>query len=316
MKDVTSWKPTATIADLNSRSRFIQSIRQFFINQGYLEVDTPCLGEYGVTDCYLKNIEAVCNSETHYLQTSPEYYMKRLLAAGSGPIFQIGKVFRDEEKGRWHQPEFTMLEFYQLDIDHLQLITVISELFQTICGWPPIKLVTYQSLFEQNCGINPHLATLEELQICLKEFGLETVLPATEQDRDQYLFLLMADIIEPSLTEHDRPLAVIDFPQSQAALAQIQDGKAQRFEIYYRGLELANGFHELTDITEQTKRFEQDNQSRRQQQKEPSVIDPHFLAALNYGLPACSGVAIGIDRLVALYLGHQQIKTVISFAKE
>lgn len=315
MIDNSSWQPTADIADLKARSKLIQSIRHFFINHGYLEVETPCMGLYGITDCYLKNVEVTCNGATQYLQTSPEYYMKRLLAAGSGPIFQISKVFRDEEKGSWHQPEFSMLEFYQLDIDHLQLINVICDLLQKICKWPPIKIVSYQSLFQQYCGIDPHNTCAAELKQCLNKHNLQQVLSADEQDIDQYLFLLMAEIIEPHLIDYIMPIAVIDFPKSQSALAQIKNERAQRFEIYYRGIELANGFHELTNLDEQIVRFEQDNQKRKQQNKTEACIDPYFLAALEHGVPPCSGVAIGIDRLVALYLGKLQIESVISFAQ-
>lgn len=314
MTAALQWQPAASISDLKARSRLIQTIRQFFLTHGYLEVETPCLGAYGVTDCYLKNIEAQCNGKTYYLQTSPEYYMKRLLAADSGPVFQIGKAFRDEEKGRWHQPEFTMLEFYQLDIDHLQLIAVINDLLIEVCHWPSIKIVTYQSLFEQYCGVNPHQVSVSELQYLLKQNGLQPTLATNEHDIDQYLFLLMAEVIEPRLSDYDMPVAIINFPVSQAALAQINGGKAQRFEIYYRGIELANGFRELTDPEEQIIRFTQDNQLRKQQNKSEQTIDPYFLAALKQGLPPCSGVAIGIDRLIALYLNHNGIESVMSFA--
>ncbi len=315
MTEKSDWLPTAKIVDLETRSRLIQGIRHFFFSQGYLEVETPSLGDFGITDCYIKNIKAICNNKTYYLQTSPEYYMKRLLAAGSGPIFQIGKAFRDEEKGRWHQPEFTMLEFYQLAVDHLQLIEIISNLFEEICHWPQIKVITYQSLFEQHCGFNPHNVSIETLRHCLKQQNLQSVIAPDELNVDQYLFLLMAEVIEPHLSCYKSPIAIIDFPLSQAALAQIKDEKAQRFEIYYRGIELANGFHELTDPQEQIARFEKDNQLRKQQGKSQNKIDSYFIAALRHGLSPCSGVAIGIDRLIALYLGQNQIESVMSFAQ-
>ena len=303
------------MADLKSRAQIIHAIRCFFIEQQFLEVETPSMGHYAVTDCYLKNIEVAYNHATHYLQTSPEYYMKRLLAAGSGSIFQIGKSFRDEENGRWHQPEFTMLEFYQLDVNHLQLIALINDLFTSVCQWPDIETVSYEALFEEYCGINPHHTHVTELQNCLSRFGLTNILTTGETDLDQYLFLLMAEVIELKLADRHNPIAVIDFPSSQSALAKIANGKAERFEIYYQGIELANGFHELTNPDEQLSRFEQDNQNRIQQGKLPITIDPCFLAALQSGLPSCSGVAIGIDRLVALCLGRSGIQSVMSFAQ-
>lgn len=315
MTDTPEWKPTATIADLKVRSQLIQSIRNFFNSRHYLEVDTPSMGPYGVTDCYLYNIEVYCNGNTQYLQTSPEYYMKRLLAAGSGPVFQIGHAFRDQEKGRWHQPEFTMLEFYQEDVDHLQLISIISELFQHVCQWLPIETVTYQEVFQQYCYFNPHQTNVTQLQQCLSRYGLDSALSSGEEDIDQYLFLLMTEVIEPQLADKPMPIAITDFPKSQAALATVTNEKAHRFEIYFKGIELANGFQELTDPEEQLTRFEYDNYLRKQQNKIEKAIDPYFLAALRYGLPSCSGVAIGIDRLVALCLGHHQIKSVMSFAQ-
>lgn len=307
------WQPSASMATLRMRAHFLSNIRHFFVKRGYLEVETPALSAYGVTDRYLVNIHAWCQGQTYYLQTSPEYHMKRLLAAGSGPIFQLARVFRDDELGRWHNPEFTLLEWYQLDIDELTLIAEVDALMQSLCRCPALKIQTYQSLFLNVCGLNPHHASIPALRDVLHEHDLAYVLPETTQDRDLYLFLCMTHLIEPYLKTFEMPVAVIDFPVSQASLARIENGVAKRFEIYYRGVELANGFHELTDPSLQRDRFQSDLTLRKQEGLSTMAIDPRFLAALEEGLPCCSGVALGVDRLFALALEHDEIQSVLAF---
>ncbi|KTC74313.1 lysyl-tRNA synthetase, class II [Legionella birminghamensis] len=308
-----SWRPSTSINLLRQRAAILNQIRAFFNQRGYLEVETPAMASCGITDVYLSNIKAIFRNETYYLQTSPEYHMKRLLAAGSGPIFQMAKAYRDDEFGRYHNPEFTMLEWYQLDIDHHALIQEVDELLQVILGCPPAIRKTYQQLFMEVCALDPFTATIADYRACLERFSLEYVLAADEKDADQYLFLLMSHIVEPSLASSTAPVVVYDFPVSQAALAQVNNDRAQRFEFYYGGMELANGFHELLDVEKQRNRFEQDIAKRKALGLELPPIDPYFLAALEHGLPACSGVALGVDRMVMLALQQTDIAGVLSF---
>ena len=307
------WQPSAPIELLRQRAALVTKIRHFFSERGYLEVETPIMARYGTTDVYLSNIKATFRDETYCLQTSPEYHMKRLLAAGSGSIFQIARVFRDDELGRWHNPEFTLLEWYQLGIDHHALMDEMDLFLQMVMQSESMIRKTYQQAFLEACDIDPLAATIAQLRQVLVRFDLDNVLPPEEEDRDQYLFLLMSHVVEPFLGKEHAPVAVYNFPASQAALAKINDGVAERFEVYYQGVELANGFHELTDADAQAKRFAQD-QKLRSDKGFPSVDADHYLLqALEYGLPACSGVALGVDRLLALALKQAEIAKVISF---
>lgn len=308
-----SWQPSASIELLRQRAQLIVQIRQFFTQRSYLEVETPVMARYGVTDVYLSNIKACFRGETYCLQTSPEYHMKRLLAAGSGPIFQLARVFRDDELGRWHNPEFTLLEWYQLGIDHYALMEEMDLLLQIVLKSKPMIRKTYQQAFLDSCNLDPISATIEQLKQAVIQSGLGTVLSIDEQDKDQYLFLLMSHVVEPALAKEDAPVAVYNFPISQAALAKVKDGFAERFEVYYQGVELANGFHELTDMTVQAQRFECDKQIRIQKGLAQAEPDQYLLDALEHGLPACSGVALGVDRLLALALKQKSIAQIMSF---
>lgn len=307
------WEPSAPIEFLRQRAELLKKIRYFFTERGYWEVETPIMARYGTTDVYLSNIEALFRGETYYLQTSPEYHMKRLLAAGSGSIFQIARVFRDDELGRWHNPEFTLLEWYQLGIDHHTLMEEMDLFLQMILRSKPMLKKTYQQAFLEACHVDPFCATLEELRQVLVGFNLDKVLPANEEDKDQYLFLLMSHIVEPFLAKESVPVALYDFPSSQAALAKINDGVAERFEVYYQGVELANGFHELTDAAAQKKRFALDQHLRNEKGLRTAEADQYLVNALEHGLPSCSGVALGVDRLLALALRKSEIASVIAF---
>ena len=308
-----SWRPSASIDFLHKRAEMLAQIRGFFNARNYLEVETPIMARFGITDVYLANIKAVFRGQPYCLQTSPEYHMKRLLAAGSGPIFQLARVFRDDELGRWHNPEFTLLEWYQLGIDHHELMNEVDVLLHCVLGCAPMIRKTYQQVFMQMCDLDPMTASINQFQQVLVRFGLQDVLEADEQDRDQYLFLLMSHVIEPGLADEPSPVAVYNFPVSQAALAQVNDGVAERFEVYYRGVELANGFHELIDVDSQRARFEKDNAARSAQGLEKIESDDYLLAALSHGLPACSGVALGVERLLALAFDQSSISTVLAF---
>jgi len=312
MTDVP-WQPSASIDHLQQRGALLKIIRDFFDRRGYLEVDTPIMGRFGVTDLYLANIKADCRGQSYCLQTSPEYHMKRLLAAGSGPIFQLARVFRDDELGRWHNPEFTLLEWYQLGIDHHELMVEVDALLQTVLTCAPMIKKTYRQVFLDHVQIDPFDCSLESLQQALVRHGLGSVLTPNEQDRDQYLFLLMSHVVEMALAKEPAPVAVYDFPSSQAALAKVINGVAHRFEVYYRGVELANGFHELTEIEAQRARFEDDNLRRLAKGLEQVAPDAYLLEALTHGLPACSGVALGIERLLAIALNQPSVAKVMAF---
>jgi elongation factor P--(R)-beta-lysine ligase len=308
-----NWQPSATIERLKQRATIMAQIRLFFTQRGYWEVETPVMAKHGVTDVYLSNIKAIFRGQSYSLQTSPEYHMKRLLAANSGSIFQLARVFRDDELGRWHNPEFTLLEWYQLGKNHHELMDEVDALLQLILKSKPMIKKTYQQAFIETCDVDPFNASIEQMQETIKTHDLANVLSPDEQDRDQYLFLLMSHVVEPALGKLGQPVAVYDFPGSQAALAQIKNHVAERFEVYYRGVELANGFHELTDAKAQAERFAQDQRIRNQLGLPTVEADQFLLQALAHGLPSCSGVALGVDRLIALALNQQSIADIMSF---
>jgi lysyl-tRNA synthetase class 2 len=235
--------------------------------------------------------------------------MKRLLAAGSGPIYQICKAFRNGEHGRNHNPEFSMLEWYQPGFNHQDLMQEIDELLQFLLQTPPAKKHSYQALFEETLNIDPHQCELETLYDLAQQAGLNQT---QDLDRDTVLQVLLNHYIEPQLG-FECPVFLYDFPASQAALAKIRPGHppvAERFELYMNGAELANGFHELADAREQKQRFEAEQNQRKNQAPE---VDPYLIAALESGLPACAGVAIGLDRLVMAASSSTHIREVISF---
>lgn len=311
--DNQDWRPSATLDRLRQRAAFMADIRSFFNQRNYLEVETPIMARFGITDVYLANIQAYFRGQAYALQTSPEYHMKRLLAAGSGPIYQLSRVFRDDELGRWHNPEFTLLEWYQLNVDHQGLLDEVDALLQRLLGCAPLVRYSYQTVFETICGINPFTADWRALRACVERFELAGVLAAEEQECDQYLFLLMSHVIEPAFAAEPTPVAVLGFPPSQAALAQIEAGCAARFEVYFRGVELANGFHELTDAALQAARFQQDNQIRHAKGLAVASVDTFLLQALAHGLPSCSGVALGVDRVFALAMNETNIASCLAF---
>ena len=252
-------------------------------------------------------------SKTLWLSTSPEYHMKRLLAAGSGPIFQIGKVFRNEEAGNRHNPEFTMLEWYRPHFDMYRLINEVDDLLQQILECSPAESMSYQFAFQQYVGLDPLSAEMSELVEKAKKHQL---MGAENESRDTLLQFLFSAVVEPQIGQ-EAPVVVYHFPASQAALAQISSEDlrvAERFEFYYKGLELANGFHELSDAREQLRRFQQDNLQREKMGLPVRAIDTRLLSALQAGIPNCSGVALGVDRLLMIAMGAEHIKEVISFA--
>jgi len=313
-----AWQPTASIELLNQRAGIIRRIRAFFEKRNIIEVETPVLSGATVTnpniisiEAYFKRIGSLENT-IFYLQTSPEYAMKRLLAAGMGSIFQITKSFRQGEIGRLHNPEFSMLEWYRLGFDHHQLMDEVKELLLAL-GFPEANRMSVSEIYQAHLGIDPHSASLAELKACAAEYIQP--LPVLSENKNNYLDLLFTHMIEPKLGL-SAPLFIYDFPISQASLAKIREEDppvASRFELYFKGVELANGFHELQNAEEQRTRFEKELDYRAEQGIPPVPIDEHLLAALDYGLPDCAGVALGLDRLVMLALGQEAISNVLSF---
>nr|WP_237467932.1 elongation factor P--(R)-beta-lysine ligase [Vibrio stylophorae] len=314
-----TWQPTASIDNLRKRAVVMASIRDFFAKRNVLAVETPTLSHAGVTDVHLHTFATTFYGPGYAkgaplnLMTSPEFHMKRLLAAGSGCIYQLSKVFRNEEGGRHHNAEFTMLEWYRVGFDHHQLMDEMAQLLQLILACEAPTRLTYQQAFLNVCGICPLEASLQELQACAAQHDLADV--ALQLDRDGVLQLLFSCVIEAKIGQ-SVPVFVYDFPASQAALAKLNADDprvADRFEVYFKGIELANGFHELTDAKEQLARFEADNVQREAMGLPAQVIDHQLIAALAAGMPDCAGVALGIDRLVMLALGAEHIDQVLSF---
>lgn len=317
------WQPSASIEALKQRAQVIRKIRQFFEARDVLEVDTPSLSQASVTDVHLVSFNTRFAGPGYsqgvplYLQTSPEFAMKRLLAAGSGAIFQISKAFRNEESGRHHNPEFTMLEWYRPGFDHFQLMDEINDLIQNVLACDSAERITYQDAFMTHLSLDPLTATMEELKQVCSEQGFANI-SDTETDRDTLLQLLFSMRVETQIGQQT-PCFVYDFPASQAALANINKNDprvAERFELYYQNMELANGFNELTNAKEQAKRFENDNLKRKEMGLTQVGIDYHLISALEHGLPQCSGVALGVDRLIMLALKANAIKQVIAFDVE
>ncbi|CRY74170.1 elongation factor P--(R)-beta-lysine ligase [Yersinia pseudotuberculosis] len=320
MSDTASWQPSAPIANLLKRAAIMAEIRRFFADRGVLEVETPTMSQATVTDIHLVPFETrfvgpgAADGMTLYMMTSPEYHMKRLLAAGSGPIYQLGRSFRNEEAGRHHNPEFTMLEWYRPHYDMYRLMNEVDDLLQQILDCNSAETLSYQQAFLRHLNIDPLSAEKAQLREVAAKLDLSNIAD-TEEDRDTLLQLLFTVGVEPYIGR-DKPAFIYHFPASQASLAEIstEDHRvAERFEVYVKGIELANGFRELTDGDEQLQRFEQDNRNRAKRGLPQNPIDMNLIAALKQGLPDCSGVALGVDRLVMLALNAERLSDVIAF---
>ena len=316
-----SWQPIASRAALERRAAMLDISRQFFKARGVLEVETPILSGAAVSDPQLESLSThIAGFEgAFYAQTSPEYAMKRLLAAGSGDIYQICKVFRDAERGRWHNPEFTLLEWYRLGFDDDALMTEVESLVNALLAperpLPPAERLTYAEAFARHAQVDAHAADDSELSDAARRHG---VLYDGALDRDAKLDLLMGMIVGPQLG-HERACFICDYPASQAALARLKTRRANeplvaaRFELYLDGIELANGFHELREGAEQRGRFMGDLALRRARGQSEPPLDERFLSALDAGLPDCAGVALGFDRLVAIALGAPRLADAMAF---
>ena len=317
-----SWHPQASFDALRLRARLYQSIREFFTQRDVLEVDTPSLSFATTTDPNIHSFKTVFyrdgepSGQALYLITSPEFHMKRLLAAGSGSIYQLCRVFRQSELGTQHNPEFTMLEWYRVGMDYQELMKEVAELVTVLLDreLKEPEYLSYQEAFQRYTGIDPLTVKIDELQQLAQQAGFS--MPTHGQDdKDLYLDFLMSHIVQPRLGE-GRLSFVYEYPASQCALARIAPHNAQvaeRFELFVEGRELANGFHELADSEEQLRRFHTEQQKRGVQGTESVAIDQHLIDALSAGFPDCSGVALGVDRLIQFIETKKLLNDVLAF---
>lgn len=320
----SEWRPTAGWSALRRRARVLAAIRSFFAERGVLEVEPPMLSAAAATEPQLASLESELDlpggRRRLFWHTSPEFPMKRLLAAGSGPIYAICRVFRDGEAGRLHNPEFTLVEWYRPGFDDHALMDELDALMAQIAGAGPAERLSYAEAFQRHAGLDPHRAAPEELARALAAHGvtLDTAAEHDGADIDLWRDLAMSHLVGPALGR-DRPCLVHDFPASQAALARVKPGGgevAARFELYWNGLEIANGAHELADAAEQRRRFTADLARRRARGLAEPPMDERLLAALDAGLPDCAGVALGLDRLLMALTGSADIREVLAFPVE
>ncbi|MFW1851000.1 EF-P lysine aminoacylase EpmA [Acinetobacter guillouiae] len=315
------FKPTCDIQALKARAKLYRQIRQFFIERDVLEVETPILSQAGVTDVHLASVQAQRHlhgkKQTHYLQTSPEFAMKRLLASGSGAIYQICKVFRDDEHGRKHNSEFTMLEWYRPQFSLKDLMLEVTDLLNVVLAerFAEVRptVLSYKHAFIDRLDLNPLQATLQQLKDASHRVGLNLDLG---DDRLAYIDLLFSHMVEPSLG-FDTPVFLTDFPPELASLAKTkldEDGEfvAARFELYIEGLELANAYDELIDAEILRSRFQADNAEREKLGLHVMPIDEYLLAALP-NMSECAGIALGIDRLLMVVMNQMKLEKVITF---
>lgn len=298
---------------LLARADLLAKVRNFFLQRKVLEVDCPALSPTAPIDPHIDVMKVCLNDKIGYLHTSPEYRMKRLLSYGIKDIYQLSHVFRDHEFGRWHNPEFTMLEWYRIDWSLEQIIRETLDLLQMTLGNLPIDTYTYQEAFIQATKIDCDTCSIQNLFDCLKAHEIQ--ISDTTWDRDSLIQLVMGSVVEPTLDPHYLTV-ITDFPIEQAALAKTRlvDQKlvACRFEIYYKTVEIANGYQELTDPQENKLRIEKANQTRLSMGKEALPIDEKFIQDLE--LPPCCGVALGFDRLLALKHGLDNLKPILPFS--
>ena len=318
---MNDWQPTAEIEILQKRAELLHQVRSFFKDRNVMEVDTPVMSHCAVSDPFIDSIEVhykpsvEADSTLMFMQTSPEYAMKRLLAAGSGAIYQLSKVFRNGEVGRRHNPEFTMLEWYRPGFTDTELMDEIEALVRPVLGLESIVRVTYSDLFYRYLGFRPEQVSIEQL---ITETRKHIEIELEDTDPDTWLNLLMSHVIEPQLKETEA-VFVMDYPASQAALAKVRKNAqgvevAARFELFVRGVELANGYYELTDAKEQKQRLDADQAQRKQLGLPQRPLDYRLVDALQAGIPECAGVALGFDRLLWLASDKSSLAEVLPFS--
>lgn len=306
--------PRATLAALERRGTLLRKLREFFYESGFVEVETPLVAPEIIPELHIEPMRVEGGG---YLQASPELHMKRLLAAGARAIFQVTRSFRAGERGQLHNPEFSIVEWYRVGDDLQAGMDLLDSLAQTLLGTAPAARTTYAEALARTLGISAHSASAQELAGVADAAGVAVPSTIDASDRDEWLNLLLATRVEPQLGT-DRPEILYHYPASQSSLAKVVRSPlgydvAERFEMYYRGIELANGFHELTDATEQQRRFEEVNAARSKDGRHPLPLPESLLGALEHGLPDCTGCALGFDRLVMLALGAARIDDVMAF---
>jgi lysyl-tRNA synthetase class 2 len=317
MSEQKKFRPTCDRDSWVQRQALMGKVRRFFESRGVLEVETPVVSYAGGTDPQLDYFE-VAGSPNRYLMTSPEFHMKRLLAAGYGDIFQITKSFRKDEFGAHHNNEFSMVEWYRVGMPQEQLMDEVEALVSEIMGQPVnARRTRWIDAFRNYAGVDPLSATPADFATACSSRNIPLPADVTAMSREDWWDYLMVFAVEPALAKNG-PEFILDYPQSQAALAQTYVGEdghtwARRFELFVDQVELCNGYTELTDAKEQRRRFEADLEIRKQMGKPQPTLDENFLAALESGMPACSGVALGLDRLFMLALHKKEIKDVILF---
>jgi lysyl-tRNA synthetase class 2 len=322
MNDGAAWRPTATRAALHRRAACLAFTREFFRARDVLEVETPALVNAPVSDVHLGSVRVDLPGHPRplWLHTSPEYAMKRLLAAGSGDIYQVCHVYRGAERGRQHNPEFTMLEWYRLGFSLEDLMREVGALVRGLLGEAgsalPVEFIPYADAVRRHAGLDP-FGELAPLRAAAQELGLDAA-AAAASGRDELLDLVVGARVGPALGASALTF-VHRYPASQAALARLDpddDRLALRFELYHRGIELANGYHELASGAEQRRRFAEDVRQRAARGLPAAALDAHLLAALDSGLPDCAGVALGFDRVLMLAIGATTIDEVLAFPVE
>ena len=311
---MSEWEPSAGIDELRARAALLAKVRAFMSSRSVLEVDTPSLGQFAITDPNIELFEVATPDGTRFLQSSPEYAMKRLLASGSGDIFQLGKVFRSGEHGGRHNPEFVMLEWYRIDWTHYQLMREVAELIAETLRLSTWQIWSLDSLLDHFCQINLHDATKLELKVAAENAGIDVV---GDLDKLDYLDLLMTHVVEPGIASWGL-VFIVDFLEQQAALSRIiergDNSVAARFEAYVHGVELANGYWEESDPDVLVGRFEADNGLRASRGQPVREIDQRLISASRAGVPNCAGVAVGFDRLLMLAQGHSELSQVMPFS--
>lgn len=328
--DRTDWQPTASWQAVRERAKLLGELRQFFDSRGFVEIETPLLSHDTVVDRHLHPLTvrsqvssspASSPDAPSWLQTSPEFCMKRALAQYRQSIYQITRAFRDEETGRLHNIEFTMLEWYDIGADYQRGMNLLSDLAAAILRLGPATRQSYREAFRQHIQLDPFTCSLAELRTAAPQPA-----PDFGDDRDGWLDWVLTQLIEPQLGV-DRPLILYDYPASQAALActrPLPDDEpadaggevAERFELYVNGIELANGYHELVDAETLTRRSMEENRHRQRDGRQPLPHESRLAAAMRRGFPPCAGVAVGVDRLLMCRLGTTNIRDVLVFPQD
>lgn len=318
---ITGWQPTCSLQQLQARANLLQKIRVFFADRNVLEVETPLLCQSTGTDPNLDffstQYRSGSQSQTYYLQTSPEFCMKRLLAAGSGSIYQISKAFRNGESGRYHNPEFSLLEWYRIDFDLQQLMDEVAQLLQYLLAplKPEVECISYTEVFRQYTELDPLNFSVQSYIECAKSNNLDDAEVICAENHSMWLDFLFSFLVQPQLGKQSICM-VFDYPACQSSLARvkIEDQRlVERAEIFVNGVELGNGYYELTDPVEQQQRFDFERELRKQKGLCIPDIDKQFLNAIKAGLPDCSGMAIGLDRLMMLTTNSNTIDQVLAF---